>query len=178
MCHGWLGMATIFRQASGPWINIKMLSYQYRKSHCGDKTVVRLIFILNRGPGCNRPSSGILWTVKWYLIQWHLIMFHSLSTMLFIPLAQQSWVTLSVCPSDRLSVCGQNGVRSVSSTILARSISYLHIISTNFKRCVAFVKNFEILAISLNLHLHFVLCLCNVNIQSWFLAHVFIAATF
>ena len=26
---------------SGPWFNIKMSSYQYRKSHCGDKTVVR-----------------------------------------------------------------------------------------------------------------------------------------
>ena len=26
---------------TGPWFNIKMSSYQYRKSHCGDKTVVR-----------------------------------------------------------------------------------------------------------------------------------------
>ena len=25
---------------AGPWFNIKMSSYQYRKSHCGDKTVV------------------------------------------------------------------------------------------------------------------------------------------
>ena len=25
----------------GPWFNIKVLSYQYRKSHCGDKTVVK-----------------------------------------------------------------------------------------------------------------------------------------
>ena len=28
-------------QQSGLWFNIKMLSYQYRKSHCGDKMVVR-----------------------------------------------------------------------------------------------------------------------------------------
>ena len=28
------------------WFNIKISSYQYRKSHCGDKTVV----LLNRGP--------------------------------------------------------------------------------------------------------------------------------
>ena len=27
----------------GPWFNIKMSSYQCRKSHCGDKTVVSLI---------------------------------------------------------------------------------------------------------------------------------------
>ena len=28
---------------SGAWFNIKMLSYQYRKSHYGDKTVVRSV---------------------------------------------------------------------------------------------------------------------------------------
>ena len=38
--------------------------------------------------------------------------------------------------SIRLSVCGQNCVRPVSSTILARSISYLHISSSNFRMCV------------------------------------------
>ena len=37
----------------------------------------------------------------------------------------------------RLSVCGQNRVRSVSSTILIGSLSYLHILSSNFRRCVA-----------------------------------------
>ena len=40
---------------------------------------------------------------------------------------------LYVCPS----VCGQNRVHSVTSTILSGSISYLHILSTNFMRCVA-----------------------------------------
>ena len=37
----------------------------------------------------------------------------------------------------RLYVCGQNRVRSVSSTILIGSISFLHILSSNFRRCVA-----------------------------------------
>ena len=55
-----------FRSGPGPWFNIKMLSYQYRKSHCGDKTILRPsylhngisytgknnIFILNQGPEC------------------------------------------------------------------------------------------------------------------------------
>ena len=49
--------------------------------------------------------------------------------------------TSSVRPSVRLSVwssvCGQNVARSVSSTILAWSLSYLHILSNNFRRCVA-----------------------------------------
>ena len=35
-----------------------------------------------------------------------------------------------------LSICGQNRVRSVSSAILAKSISYLHTLPSNFRRCV------------------------------------------
>ena len=31
----------------GPWFNIKMPSYQYRKSHCGDKSVVRSSYLHN-----------------------------------------------------------------------------------------------------------------------------------
>ena len=32
---------------SGPWFKIKMSSYRYRKSHCGDKTVVRSSYLHN-----------------------------------------------------------------------------------------------------------------------------------
>ena len=53
-------------------------------------------------------------------------------------------VRLSVRPSVRLSVCGQNSVRSVSSRILIGSISYLHILSSNFRRCVACNAHFKI----------------------------------
>ena len=31
----------------GPWFNIKMTSYQYRESHCRDKTVVRPSYLHN-----------------------------------------------------------------------------------------------------------------------------------
>ena len=31
----------------GAWFDIKMPSYQYRKSHCGDKTVVRSSYVCN-----------------------------------------------------------------------------------------------------------------------------------
>ena len=31
----------------GGWSNIKMSSYQYRKFHCGDKTILRLSYLLN-----------------------------------------------------------------------------------------------------------------------------------
>ena len=58
-----------------------------------------------------------------------------------------SSVRLSVCRS----VCGQNHIRSVSSTIIAGSISYLHIFSSNFSRCVVCIgyckiPQFEFLA--------------------------------
>ena len=31
----------------GHWFNIKMTSYQYRKSHCGDKTILRPSYLRN-----------------------------------------------------------------------------------------------------------------------------------
>ena len=43
-----------------------------------------------------------------------------------------------------LSVCGQNRVRSVSSTILIGSISYFHILSSNFRKCVGCNARFKI----------------------------------
>ena len=44
----------------GPWFNIKMLSYQYRKFHCGDKTVVRSSYLHN----------GICYTGKTTSLYW------------------------------------------------------------------------------------------------------------
>ena len=55
------------------------------------------------------------------------------------PLLQRRWkggILVSPCPSVHLSVCRQNLVHSVSSTILIGSISYLHILSHNFSWCV------------------------------------------
>ena len=44
----------------GTWFNIKMSSYQYRKSHCGDKTVIRSSYIHN----------GISYTGKMLSLYW------------------------------------------------------------------------------------------------------------
>ena len=44
----------------GPWFNIKMLSYQYRKSHCGDKTILRPSYLHN----------GISYTGKMVSLYW------------------------------------------------------------------------------------------------------------
>ena len=45
---------------SGPWFNIKMLSYQYRKSHCGDKTVVRSSYLHN-GISYTGKTTSLYW---------------------------------------------------------------------------------------------------------------------
>ena len=48
------------QRLSGPWFNIKMSSYQYRKSHCGDKTVVRSSYLHN-GISCTGKMSSLYW---------------------------------------------------------------------------------------------------------------------
>ena len=45
---------------SGPWFNIKMSSNQYRKSHCGDKTILRPSYLHN----------GISYTGKMTSLYW------------------------------------------------------------------------------------------------------------
>ena len=45
---------------SGPWFNITMSSYQYRKSHCGDKTILRPSYL----------HSGISYTGKTASLYW------------------------------------------------------------------------------------------------------------
>ena len=45
---------------AGPWFNIKMSSYQYRKSHCGDKTIVRLSYLHN-GISYTGKMSSLYW---------------------------------------------------------------------------------------------------------------------
>ena len=44
----------------GPWFNIKMSFYQYRKSHCGDKTVVRSSYLHN-GISYAGKMSSLYW---------------------------------------------------------------------------------------------------------------------
>ena len=47
-------------QKSGPWFNIKLSSYQYRKSYCGDKTVVRSSYLHNGISYTSKMASFIL----------------------------------------------------------------------------------------------------------------------
>ena len=53
----------------GPWFNIRMSSYQYRISHCGDKTVIRRHLYIESAPchpvsrhaQCTQCSQSIIW---------------------------------------------------------------------------------------------------------------------
>ena len=45
---------------TGPWFNIKMSSYQYRKSHCGDKTILRPSYLHN-GISYTGKMSSLYW---------------------------------------------------------------------------------------------------------------------
>ena len=47
----------------GPWFNIKMWSYQYRKSHCGDNMVTRSSYLPNRISYTGKMAS-LYWTTS------------------------------------------------------------------------------------------------------------------
>ena len=80
---------------TGPWFNIKMQSYQYRKSYCGDKTVVRSSYLHN-GISFTGKMTYFYWSSplvrRWQRVislQWHHIRSKAsklLATRLFISL--------------------------------------------------------------------------------------------
>ena len=61
-CLDWVrnGEAKNAARRPGPWFNIKMSSYQYRKSRCGDKTVVRSTYLHN-GISYTDKMSSLYW---------------------------------------------------------------------------------------------------------------------
>ena len=71
--------STMGESCTGPQFNIEMSSYQYRKSHCGDKTVVR----------SSNLHNGISYTGK--------------MTSLYWIRAQDSW-DYFFCPSSTLFI--------------------------------------------------------------------------
>ena len=54
-----------------PWFNIKMSSYPYRKSHCGDKTVVRSSYLHN-GISYTGKMSSLYWIGAQVVLPWFL----------------------------------------------------------------------------------------------------------
>ena len=56
----WQDSIFILKWHPGGWISIKMSPYQYRKFHCGDKTILRLFYLHN----------GIFYTDKITSLYW------------------------------------------------------------------------------------------------------------
>ena len=52
--------AFILRLDPEPWFNVKMTSYQYRKSHCGDKTILRPSYLHN-GISYTGKTTSLYW---------------------------------------------------------------------------------------------------------------------
>ena len=128
------------------WVINNLIAYS-GAAHIRDLTVLT---IDKPYPTC----EGEIWVVYCVFKVWSECVFylsHSCAVLILRYL-----VIPPASTSVRLSVCGKNGVCSVSSTILIGSISYLHILSSNLRRCVACnarfkIKKFHILANSLNL---------------------------
>ena len=66
---------------AGPWFNIKM-SYQYRKSHCGDKAIIRSSYLHNWNSYAGETES-LYWITPRLLWEKtiHICIFHHLLTL-------------------------------------------------------------------------------------------------
>ena len=97
----WTGLVAFC--SSGPWFNIDMSSYQYRTSHCGDKTVVRLSYLHN----------GISYTGKMASLYWI-----SPLVSLRIPLLHSYIVKCMLMSLLHWAQCALIMARPISSKIL------------------------------------------------------------
>ena len=113
--HGWWW--------PGPWFNIKMSSYRYRKYHCGDKTVVRSSYLHN-GISYTGKMASLYWiraqttqwartsaviTSNWFsqnipLLVWQLICRSGAISMHRFPIFQEVTMTWSRWESTSLVV--------------------------------------------------------------------------
>ena len=65
-------------KTTGPRFNIKMSSYQYRKSHCGDKTVVGSSYLHN-GISYTGKKTSLYWFSPLNVSWWYLRQYVSLT---------------------------------------------------------------------------------------------------
>ena len=77
---------------SGDWIIVKMASYQYRKSHCGDKTILRPSYLHN-GISYTGKKTSLYWirallSLLHFPLRWD-VAWYSASLLIWI---QKNWV--------------------------------------------------------------------------------------
>ena len=82
---------------AGPWFNIKMTSYQYRISHCGDKTILRPSYLHN----------GISYTGKMTSLYW----IGALDQYLTVTNVLTNWgQVMHICVSKLSIIASDNGL--------------------------------------------------------------------
>ena len=97
--HTYLSITNV----SGPWFNIKISSYQYRKSHCGDKTVVRPSYLHN-GISYTGKMVSLYWISPLLLTQviGRALTYHGL-IIIFLPCQGEFWVGVTKAPYAHFS---------------------------------------------------------------------------
>ena len=111
-----------WRTDPGGWFKIKMSSYLYRKSHCGDKTVARSAYLHN----------GISYTGKMTSLNWirdQLFQFNSSSAFVKFTGKRIIYVVSYVVDDDEVSVTDTWAVCSkhVQANINEITIDILHL---------------------------------------------------
>ena len=69
LCNLYVGGNKFTLNLNSIWINIKMSSYQYRKSHFGDKTVVKSSY-LNNGSSYTGKTTSLYWIRAQHHLKW------------------------------------------------------------------------------------------------------------
>ena len=89
---GALSFKSFHPQVPGGWFNIKMTSYQYRKSHCGDKTILRPSYLQN-GISYTGKMTSLYWIrsliFKWVAVTWQ----GRVGTRIVAPAMATKWMT-------------------------------------------------------------------------------------
>ena len=93
----------------GPWFNKKMSSYQYRKSHCGDKTILRPSYLHN----------GISYTGKTTSLYW-------IGAQMTIASSPTKNSTISPWPFTTWRTCAQQNVVKLSQITSLQPCDWLH----------------------------------------------------
>ena len=151
-----LGVTTPAKIDGGLWCHMKSAIHMTMLVPCHNFSHWRTLVLNLIYPTFNRCS----WQLAWYIsAEWTAGFISPLWNYIIIPpsMKLKGGILVLHCLSIRPSLCGQNRAHFVCSTILAGSISYLHILLSNFRRCVAYY------AFSKSKHLKFwqILQICN-----------------
>ena len=115
------GISILCIYTPGPRFNIKMTSYQYRKSHCGDKTIRRpsylhngisytgkmtsLYWIRSQLPLPNEGIPGFMILFIWCWSSWYFRCTRKINTIQYIITVNMKYISqqcLSVCCPNQL----------------------------------------------------------------------------